>query len=80
MTAIKTILIGATVSALLFFSWFVAFAIGQSEIKRSTVVRVESPYYHGTFFGECAWIGKPGEGGKQACATDRRYDELGRPL
>lgn len=76
--AVKSGAVAAVTVALLFLSWCVAFSYGQADVRRSTVVRLGSPYYHGNYYGKCAWIGRPGE--TQACATDGRTDEYGRPI
>jgi hypothetical protein len=55
------------------------FLIGQSNMKQSTVVKFGEPFYRGVHFGECAWLGEPWHS-PQACATDKRRDEMGHPI
>jgi hypothetical protein len=57
----------------------VSFTLGQSSVRRTTIVRSGVPYYDGVFYGECAWDGEPGRS-RQFCATDITHDKNGLPL
>jgi hypothetical protein len=48
----------------------IAYQLGQSSVRMTTVVRSGEPYYQGLFYGKCAWSGEPGRS-YQFCATDQ---------
>lgn len=46
-----------------------SFTLGQSEVRRSLVVRAGDPIYRGVYAGECYW-----DGVRNYCATEVQND------